>query len=207
MRRPNSSSQQHWGLTHSPKKNQRGKGPGYLRLRDTAAHPPLRGSVTDAVPELGTATPAVENRVLLMQTTPRAAVPSLPGGGQKSATSLLSNAAAARLGGLFSSGSLCHPQVCAFTVPAHAWAQEKPRSLVLPGSQLPLCPNSLGCCPWGFLLHDPQARFYSDHGCLFLVIPCYGNNKDDSDDSSHCGRHFTVSNSHNSNLCHRAQNY
>lgn len=75
-RRPNSSGQKHWGPTHSSQKNQRGKGAGYLRLRDTAAHPPLSGSVTDAVPEQGTVTPAVENRVLLIQTTPRAAVPS-----------------------------------------------------------------------------------------------------------------------------------
>lgn len=35
-----------WGLSHSSHKNQRRRGPGYLRLADTPAHPPLGGSMT-----------------------------------------------------------------------------------------------------------------------------------------------------------------
>lgn len=35
-----------WGFSHSSHKNQRRRGPRYLRLGDTPAHPPLSGSMT-----------------------------------------------------------------------------------------------------------------------------------------------------------------
>ena len=40
-----------WGLNHSSHKNQRRRGPGYLRVGDIPVPPPLSGSVTSASSE------------------------------------------------------------------------------------------------------------------------------------------------------------
>lgn len=170
-----------WGLSHSSHKNRRRRGPGYLRVGDTPAHPLLMSrSVT--LTSSGCSPPAGQSHtssrwqrasfpsILPNWTTflldTRAEIHSFPPRGKRRSRP-----------GLSVLPKVPPPPTltgCSSTCPClHLAPSENLTPLGLPSSHLPLCPTCLGSHPWGLLLCFPQARnFYSDHQCLFLMRSC-----------------------------------
>lgn len=192
-----------WNLSHSSHKNQRRRGPRYLRLGDTSTHTPLSGSVTSTSagyspqaqtePQQRQGAGITSKRPVLSFPGHQGGNPNFPPCGKRSS----------RLGASFLSQA--HPTHSRRHIHAHAWPLRILSPIGYAWLPLAIVPNLPRVSPMGAPPLLPSGQkvplcplVSAPHETLcYMTMKMRRRRREDS-----CARHFRVINSHNSNLCH-----